>query len=335
MDRPGPSRDRLNVLVLGGTRFVGRHIVEALLAGGHHVSTFTRGVTFDDLPREVERLHGDRGEGPSGLAALTSRTWDACVDVSGYTAVHVRSSASALRDHIGRYVFISAVSVYGDPVTGPVRETHPTIRPAAEDITDVNGETYGPLKITCERIVAEYFPVRSTILRPQIIVGPHDPSGRYTYWVKRAELGGEVLAPGDGTDHVQVIDVRDVARFVRKAVEQDIDGVFNLAGARLTWSEFLQLIGVETPVWVPKEIITGARLSFLELPLYRPEHGARSGLMDVSADLTRGRGLEVTDPIVTVRDTRRWLEGQGLPPAALSPRREAELIAAARRQGTR
>jgi len=310
---------------------VGRHVVEALLAGGHNVSTFTRGVTFDDLPREVERLRGDRDEGPSGLTALASRTWDACVDVSGYTAVHVRSSASALRDHVGRYVYISAVSVYGDPVARPVRETQPTIAPAAEDITGVNGETYGPLKVTCESIVAEHFPVRSTILRPQIIVGPHDPSGRYTYWVKRAELGGEVLAPGDGTDHVQVIDVRDAARFVRKAVEQDIDGVYNLAGPRLTWSEFVHLLGVETPVWVPKEIVTG--LSFLELPLYRPERGTRSGLMDISTDSARRRGLEVTDPIVTVRDTREWLEGQGLPSTALSPRREAELIAAARRQG--
>jgi 2'-hydroxyisoflavone reductase len=330
MDPPERARDRLSVLVLGGTRFVGRHVVETLLRRGHRVTTLTRGVTLDDLPQEVERLRGDRDEGPSGLSALTSRTWDACVDVSGYTAVHVRSSASGLRDRIGRYVYISAVSVYGDPSVRPVRETHPTIMPVPEDVTDVNGETYGPLKATCEGIVAEQFPGRSTILRPQIIVGPHDPSGRYPYWVKRAELGGEVLVPGDGTDHVQVVDVRDAARFVRKVVEQDIDGVYNIAGPRLTWSQFVGLLGVDTPVWVPKEIIAAAGLSFLELPLYRPEHGARSGLMDVSNDLARERGLEVTDPIETVRDTREWLKGRGLPGTALSPRREAELIAATR-----
>lgn len=319
----------MKVLILGGTQFVGRHIVDALRSAGHEVSTFTRGVTPDDLPADVERLTGDRDEGAAGIRSLDGRSWDACVDVSGYTAVHVRSSASALRRRLGRYVFISAVSVYGDPTDRPVTEDHSLIDPAPEDVTDVNGDTYGALKVTCEQIVTE-FHARSTVLRPQIIAGPRDPSGRYPYWVKRAELGGEVLAPGDGTDHVQVVDIRDVARFVRKAIEEDIDGVYNMAGPRLSWGDFIDVLGVDTPVWVPKEVILEADLSFLELPLYRPEHGPRAGLMDVSATRAIEAGLELTDPAVTVRDTREWLLGQGLPSGALTPEREAALIALSR-----
>jgi len=319
----------VKVLVLGGTQFIGRHIVDALVAGGHQITTFTRGVTSDDLPSGVERLIGDRDQGPAGLSALDGGSWDACVDVSGYTAVHVRSATSALRDSVDRYVYISAVSVYGDPVDRPVTEDHPTIAPAPEDVTEVNGDTYGALKVTCEGIVTEHFS-RHTVLRPQIVAGPRDPSGRFPYWVKRAKLGGDVLAPGSGTDHVQVIDVRDVARFVRTAIEQDVDGAYNMAGPRLTWREFIAVLGIESPVWVPEEIVLGASLSFLELPLYRPEHGPRAGLMEVSATRAIEAGLELTDPEVTVRDTGEWFRGEGLPASALSPEREAALIAAAR-----
>src|SRR5262245_12596217 len=181
----------MRVLVLGGTRFVGRHIAEALLAGGHAVSVFTRGESPDALPAHVERLRGDRDQGTAGLAALEGRAWDACVDVSGYTARQVRASAEGLRARVGQYVFVSAVSVYGDPSPDerPVRETHPRRPPADESVTELDGDTYGRLKVTCENIVEEVYgakggqEARSAVLRPQIVVGPHDASGRYTYWV--------------------------------------------------------------------------------------------------------------------------------------------------------
>lgn len=322
----------MNILILGGTQFIGRHIVETLLAAGHEVSILTRGKSPDELPAHVERLRGDRDEGAAGLAAVAGRTWDACVDVSGYTARQVRPSAELLLASVQRYVYISAVSVYGDPQDRPVFENHPRMTPAAEDVTEVNGETYGPLKVTCENIVQEIYADRCTILRPQIVVGPYDPSGRYTYWLQRAMQGDEMLAPGDGSDHVQVIDVRDLARFTRTVIEHNIGGSFNMSGIRLTWAEFMRVLGAENLVWVPAEILQAAGLTFVELPLFRPEHGARSSLMDVSNDRARAAGLTLTDPEVTARDVREWLQSNDLP-LALAPEREAELIRSVRRQG--
>ena len=138
----------MKILILGGTQFIGRHITLAFFAAGHAVSVLTRGLSPDDLPPEVERLHGDRDEGLAGLPALASRTWDACIDVSGYTPRQVRPSAELLRAQVQRYVFISSVSVYGDTRRRPVLETDPLLAAAAEDVTEINGETYGPLKVT-------------------------------------------------------------------------------------------------------------------------------------------------------------------------------------------
>jgi 2'-hydroxyisoflavone reductase len=319
----------MRVLILGGTGFIGQHIVEALLAAEHEVSVLSRGTSPDELPRSVERLRGDRDAGTSGLDALTGRAWDVCVDVSGYTPRQVRPSAERLRTAVRRYVFISAVSVYGDPKDRPVLETHPRVAPAAEDVTEVNGDTYGPLKVACENIVQEIYADRCTLLRPQIVVGPHDPTGRYSYWVQRAQRGGEMLAPGDGSDHLQVIDVRDLARFVRTVIENDLGGIFNLSGPRLTWRDFIHLLGAESPVWVAAEILQAASVTFLDLPLFRTEHGPRSGLMDVSNEQARAAGLTLTDPQETAEDVRAWLQGGRLVPA-LSPEREAELIRTAR-----
>jgi 2'-hydroxyisoflavone reductase len=237
----------MQVLILGGTQFVGRHIVEAMLAGGHRVSIFTRGKTPDELPAQVERLCGDRDEGVSGLQALMDKAWDACVDLSGYTPHQVRPSAEALRTRVQRYVFVSAVRVYGDPTDRPVRETHPRMPPAGEDVTEVNDETYGALKVTCEDIVNAVYGNRCTVLRPQVVGGVYDPIDRLSYWVRRAGMGGAMLAPGDGTDHLQFIDAHDAAQFTRKVIDNDLGGNFNLAGPRLTWAEFMTLLGASEP----------------------------------------------------------------------------------------
>jgi 2'-hydroxyisoflavone reductase len=321
----------MDVLILGGTQFVGRHIAEALLEAGHRVSVLNRGKSPDELTAQVERLCGDRDGGVEGLEALKGRSWDACIDVSGYAPRQVRPSAEKLRTSVKRYVFVSAVRVYGDPKNRPVRETHPRVPPASESITEINDATYGPLKVACENIVREVYANRSTILRPPIVVGPYDQSGRYTYWVGRALRGGEMLAPGDGSDHVQVIDVRDLARFTRAVIESDVGGSLNLAGPRLTWAEFIRILGAENVVWVTSEIIRSAGLTFVELPLYRPERGALSGLMDVSNERAQEAGLTVTEPETTVSDVRAWLQGRNFTPA-LSPDREAELICIARQE---
>ncbi len=319
----------MNVLVLGGTRFVGRHIVEALCAGGHGVSVFTRGQSPDELPAQVERLHGDRSEGEAGLAALDGRRWNACIDVSGYTPLQVRASATRLREAIGRYVFISTVSTYASLAQAPIVETHALHAEAGESMTQVTNDTYGPLKVTCERIVREAYGDRATILRPQIVAGPYDPTGRHTYWVQRAMRGGEVLVPGDGTDHVQVVDARDLARFVVTTVECDTPGTFNLAGPRLTWSAFIEALGISSPVWVPADMLGTAGLTIAELPLYVPDASDNGGVMHVGHQAATAAGLTHTDAAVTIADTRVWLRAHPMTPV-LTADREADVIAMSR-----
>jgi 2'-hydroxyisoflavone reductase len=328
----------MRVLVLGGTQFIGRQIAQTLLSAGHGVTTFTRGKSSDDLPADVERLRGDRDRGASGLEALKDRSWDACVDVSGYTPAQVRPSAQMLSAHVKRYIFISAVSVYGDPQDRPVLESHPRIAPAGQDVAEIDAQTYGPLKVACEDVVQHAYGDRCALLRPQVVVGPLDQRGRYAYWVQRAMQGGEMLAPGDGSDHLQVIDVRDVGRFARTVIERDLSGAFNLAGPRLSWAEFMKLLGARNMVWVSAEIIKAAGVTESELPLFRPERGARSGLMDVSNHRARSAGLVLTDPQVTMRDMRAWILGHTTGSTlanTLSSEREAELIRMSRRVGNR
>ncbi|MFO0837809.1 MAG: NAD-dependent epimerase/dehydratase family protein [Phycisphaerae bacterium] len=318
----------MRVLVLGGTQFIGRHICEALFAAGHSVTTFTRGKTLDALPAGIERRHGDRDEGARGLRSLADGEWDACVDLSGYVPRQVRPSAEMLQARVRRYVFISAVAVYGDPRDRPVCETHPRVTPAGDEIRaeELDNQTYGMAKVACENIIHALFADRGTVLRPQIVLGPHDPSARYAYWIRRVERGGEMLAPGDGADHVQFIDARDAAKFVLRVFEHDLSGVFNLAGPRMTWIDFLRMLGAGNLVWVPDEALRRAGVTESELPLYRAEHGPRAGLMDVSNERAQAAGLSLTAPAATLRDTREWLSNRVIE-MPLSPGREAALLA--------
>lgn len=317
----------MNILILGGTQFVGRHIVEAFVDSGHAVTVLTRGRSKDELPPQVERLHGDRDEGAAGLEALGGREWDACVDVSGYTPRQVRASAEGLRGRVGRYVFVSTVSVYAEPGRHPVREDDPLSPPAAEDVTEVSGDTYGPLKVTCENIIHEVYGDHNvTVLRPQIVAGPFDHTARYPYWPDRAARGGQVLAPGDGSDFLQVIDARDLARFTVKVVEDGIDGIFNLAGPRISWADFMAVLGVSEPVWVDARTLEANGLGFKEVPVYIPASSEQGGLMDVDNARAIAAGLALTDPAVTVQDTRAWSQGADLD-YALTPAREREILA--------
>lgn len=320
----------MHVLILGGTQFIGHHVALELLAAGHQVTVFNRGQTPDELPTKVERLRGDRDAGPAGLQALAGRHWHACVDTCGYTARQVRASCTLLRGAVQRYVYISAVMAYGDPRLRPVRETQPLLQAVPEDVEEVDGETYGPLKATCEGIVQELFGQQGTRLRPQVVVGPMDPTSRYTYWLQRCRRGGPMLAPGDGSDHVQVVDVRDLARFTRTVIEGALGGAFNVAGPRLTWMDFLTMLGAQQPVWVPGDLLDAAELRFGELPLYRRENGPRASLMDICNDKAQAAGLVLTAPEQTAADTWAWCARMPPSPETLSPQREAELIALAR-----
>lgn len=291
------------------------------------MSVLNRGITADALPARIERLRGDRDLGEVGLRAPGGRTWDACIDASGYTPRQVLASAELQRDRVRRYVFISAVSVYGDPAERPVRETQPRMPLAAHDVSEVDGQTYGPLKVACEDIVAAFYGERSTALRPQIVVGPHDWIGRYAYWVQRATQGGTMLAPGDGSDDVQVVDARDLARFAVRVIEHGLGGAFNLAGPRMTWADFIALLGATDVCWVPAATLASAGLDFAEVPLYRPERGPRSSLMHVGNDRARAAGLTLTAPAITLAQTRAAL-APTTPAPGLSREREAALIAA-------
>ncbi len=319
----------MNVLLLGGTRFLGRHIVTALLARGHRVTILTRGATPDPLPPDVERLRGDRDGGIDGLAALAGRTFDACVDTCGYMPRHVRASSAVLDGAVGRYLFVSAVAVYGDPTERPVTEAHPRLAPHRDDLArleDIDDSTYGPLKVACEDIVTAAFDERATIVRPQIVTGPHDDSDRHAYWIRRAALPGPMLGPGDGDDHVQALDVRDLAGFVMLALERGLAGPFDLAGPRVTWREFLATLGAHELRWVPAPLLAAEGLTYNELPLYRPEHGPRAGLMDVSAARALDAGLVLTPLATTLADLRASLGNREIP-LALDPAREAALLA--------
>ncbi|UQN07538.1 NAD-dependent epimerase/dehydratase family protein [Deinococcus sp. QL22] len=317
------------VLVLGGTRFVGRHIVEALLAAGHTVTVLTRGQSPDELPDHVERLQGDREQGAAGLHALAGRTWDACIDVSGYTPAAVRASTEALAASVRRYVFVSTVSVYAEQNRHPVRETDPLLPAAPEDLTEVTGESYGPLKVTCERIVQDVFADRATILRPQIVAGPFDHTARYPYWPDRAaqsrQDGLPMLAPGNGSDHMQAIDARDFGRFAVRVLEDGTPGIFNVAGPRLTWAQFMTAIGAESVHWVDAATLEAQGIGWRDLPLYLADDSEQGGLMDVDATRALAAGLTLTDPATTAQDTRVWSAGQQTV-YALTSEREAKAL---------
>lgn len=318
-------------LILGGTQFLGRHIAQALLLAGHHVTVFNRGQSVDDLACEVVRLRGDRDQGSAGLASLRGQRWDACVDVSGYRPSAVGASAQLLADAVHRYVFISAVMVYGQPTQRPVFETHPRVPAAAPSTTEIDGNSYGPLKVACEDLLLDRYGHRCTLLRPQVVVGPGDTWQRYTDWVQRAHRAtpaAPMLAPGDGSDLLQMLDVRDLARFVVTVLAGDLGGPFNLAGPRLRWSTFVELLAPQRHVWVPAAVLQSASLSFQELPLYRPINSPLAGLMDVSPQRALAAGLQLTDPCQTLQDVLAEPQTHARSPW-LSPEREAELIAQA------
>lgn len=315
----------MKILVLGGARLLGRHTIEALVAAGHEVTTLSRGQTQADLPDGVERLTGNRNEGTAGLAALEGRSWDACVDVSGYTPRQVRSSTEFLKDRVNRYVFISTVSVYVEQNRQPIREDDPLLPEATFEEAEVTFETYGPMKVTCERLVQEAFGPHCTILRPQLVAGPHDYTPRYPYWPDRVARGGTILAAGKD-EFIQVIDARDIGQFVVKVIEDGIDGIFNLSGPRLTWGDFLTRLGAQKVYWTTPEELERVGVSFHELPIFIPAQNEQGGVMNVSNGKAQAAGLRVTNPVKTAEDTRDWSKDADLK-YSLTPEREEEILA--------
>ena len=223
--REGEGSKGIDILVLGGTGFIGPHMVREALRRGHSVTLFNRGRTNDSLFPDVETIKGDRD---GGLEGLRGRRWDAVIDNSGYVPRHVRDSARLLADSAGYYLFVSSLSVYAD-FSRPIDESSPVQTLADESIEEVTGSTYGPLKAICERWGRDAFGAdRYSVLRPTYICGPGDHTDRFTYWPVHTSRGGEMLWPGRPSAPLQIIDVRDLASFTIDSVEQRLVGTYNM-----------------------------------------------------------------------------------------------------------
>lgn len=322
----------MKLLVLGGSAFVGRHFVHEALHRGHEVTLFNRGNRPALFP-EAEQLVGDRN---IDVSALAGRRWDAAIDVSGYTPRQVRLAAECLADAVPHYTFISTVSIYARPVQ-PYSDENAPLAEAADDATsEVTAETYGSLKVRCEEVVAERFPGRALIVRPGVVVGPHDPSDRFSYWLWRWSKGGEVLAPDSPELPVQFIDARDLASWVLESVRQRLDGVFNAvrpAGTTTLGELFRacrEVTSLEAAVtWVEEAFLLEQGVKpFVELPLWLPE--ALRGLALISGERASAAGLRHRPLADTVADTLAWLEVSGAFQyrAGLMLERERALLAA-------
>ena len=324
----------MKLLILGGTVFLGRHIAAAALARGHDVTLFTRGQHNPDLFPEAEKLRGDRA---GDLGALAGRRWDAVIDTSGYIPRAVRRSAEALADAVEHYTFISSISVYAHPWARGMDEGAPLATiddPATEEVT---GETYGALKALCERAAEAAMPGRVLVVRPGLIVGPHDPTDRFTYWPVRAARGGEMLAPGDPAQPVQLIDARDLAAWTLDMAERRATGTFNATGPEAPLSMEAMLEGcvaaagsAATLTWVEEGFLLeqGAQ-PWGELPLWLPSEDATLHTADVSKAVAAG--LRFRSLAETARDTLDWHATRPADEplrAGLSAEREGELLAA-------
>src|SRR5262249_11211774 len=300
----------MKLLILGGTKFLGRHLVDAARSAGHDVTLLNRG-SRPGLFRGVEELRGDRSQGADGLAALRGRRWDAVVDTSGYVPRLVGASAQLLRDAVGRYVFVSSISVYSEFAEAPDESS-----PVAE-LTDPNSEDiardYGALKAACERVVTATFGPRALNIRPGLIVGPFDPSGRFTYWPLRVACGGDVLAPADPEADVQFIDARDLARWTVQLIERDVGGVFNATGPaqRLRFGAFLEAARSALHAqcdftWVSAAFLhTQGVQPWIELPLWVDD---APGLNRVSIARALREVLDFAALDKTIVDTYDWAQ---------------------------
>jgi nucleoside-diphosphate-sugar epimerase len=326
----------MRVLILGGTRFLGRHLAAAALAQGHAVTLFNRGNQSEGLFPEAEHLRGDRD---GDLTALEGRRWDVAIDTSGYVPRIARASAQLLANAVEHYTFVSSISVYaGWPEIPRIDENSPVGTLADPTVEEINGETYGPLKALCEQVVQEALPGRALIVRPGLIVGPYDPTDRFSYWPYRVARGGEMLAPGRPEGLAQVIDGRDLAEWIVRMATERATGVYNATGPAypLTMQALLaesqRVSGSETTItWIPDDFLEQRQIGeWVELPLWIPEKQG-PGVGDVNCSRAWSAGLAFRPLAETIRDTLDWLATRPTDyswKAGMTPEREAETLAA-------
>ena len=323
----------MDLLVLGGSRFLGRHLVEEAIGRGHRVTLFNRGESNPGLFPEVEELWGERG---GDLSPLRGRRWDAAIDTSGYLPREVRRSAEILADSVGHYTFVSSISVYESFGQTGIDEDAPVLEPPNPEPGEMSWELYGGLKVGCERAVEAAMPGRALVVRPGMIVGPHDYTDRFPYWRRRVAEGGDVLAPGDPERQVQLIDARDLAAWMLRMAEENRTGVYNATGPGhgLTMRGMLEGIREATGsdarfVWASEKFLLDAGVEpWEEMPLWVPREMA--GILAVDVRRAVGAGLVFRPLAETVRDVPG--PDAGRPEveigAGISREREEELLRA-------
>ncbi len=323
----------MKILVIGGTRFLGRHFVEAALKNNHEVTVFHRGQTNVGLFDSVEEILGDRD---GGTDRLKGREWDAVVDTCGYVPRVVRQSVETLAGTTANYTFISSISVYKDFPEAGMDETTPVdVLPEDEAGSEDVSKYYGPLKALCEYEVTRGFGERALIVRPGLIVGPNDPTDRFTYWPARFDQGGDALVPGDAERLIQFIDVRDLASFTLALVEQRAGGVYHATGLPVSMAELVEAcqavsVHAAAPVWVEESFLEGTDVQpWMELPLWIGPAANWPGFMEVSVAKALERGLTCRSTLETVGDTLSWVKtgrGDREWKAGLRPEKERELL---------
>lgn len=315
----------MKILIIGGTKFLGRHLITAAQGSGHEVTLFNRGRYSSENFAGVEQIQGDRH---SNLDRLSGRRWDAVIDTCGYLPQSVEMSAEALRDNVNQYVFISSISAYAGYSNPDFDETAPAAELNAEqtkrvgeidpkgDLTGATlGEMYGALKVLCEREAEKAMPGRVLQVRSGLIVGSFDPTDRFTYWVMRVARGGEVLAPGTPSRFVQIIDARDLSEWIVKMVERNAAGIYNVTGKPfdLTMQAMLEEIKNVSAsnasfTWVSEEFLNQENVqAWSEMPLYMPESSEElKGFLAANVDKALQTGLEFRPLRETIRDTLVW-----------------------------
>jgi 2'-hydroxyisoflavone reductase len=323
----------MKILIIGGSVFLGRHIVQNALERGHQVTMFNRGLHNPDLFPDVEKIRGDRN---GDLSQLQGRSWDAVVDPSGYYPRSVRTLAELLKDSVDHYTFISSLSVYSDTSAMGIDESAPVGTLEDETIEEVTNESYGPLKALCEKAAEEVMPGRVLNVRAGLIVGPYDPSDRFTYWPHRIDRGGEVLAPRGPEVPTQLIDVRDLASWIVRMIETKGTGTFNGTGPdyRLTLGRIIDLCkeasgSNATITWADESFLLEQEVApWMGLPLWLPDGEEYNGFnfFDISRAIASGLTFRPIED--TVRATLEW--DRTLPErqlrAGITPEREEEIL---------
>jgi 2'-hydroxyisoflavone reductase len=316
----------MQLLLLGGTNFLGPHLVEAALAHNHQLTLFNRGQRNPDLFPQVEQIRGDR---TGDLSALSNRHWDAVIDTSGYLSNVVQRSAHALAGSVERYIFISSISVYADFSQSHQNE-QAAVTPLGDKAEDESEmETYGARKALCEQAVEQELPGRTLVIRPGLIVGPGDTTDRFTYWPWRVARGGAMLAPGNPEQQTQFIDVRDLATWIIRMVEAQATGIYNATGPdyHLSFEALLLACQKVTSsdarfIWIDDNFQEAQGLNF---PLYAPE--AYKGARSINCEKAFAAGLRFRPKEETIRDTLSW-KGDDKLKAWVTPEQEQNALQA-------